>query len=231
MGCWISLFAIVNVEPNDGYSALALICTVSATGDKTKRLFCLCTYLPSGFCNARSPLEIWIDHIRQAILWDSKTSRKRCGSRRSPLYAAMSAVNPSNVIQVVLALPTYRDLASAERFFIRKLQPVFNLRELDDSVLHLAQSLSTVVADDVVTMETRVFRQTRPRISPLQWASLIANMALAGEIGPACPDNMPKSVGFENSSTNNYTMRSSSEGCFTHSKLISYQDCLLYVRL
>ena len=33
----------------------------------------------------------WFEHIRQAKVWNSKTSRKRFSSRRSPLYAAMAS--------------------------------------------------------------------------------------------------------------------------------------------
>ena len=63
----------------------------------------------------RCPLERWIEHTKQALLWNSKTSRKRCSSRRSPLYAAMASVDPANVIQVILAQPSACDLAPAER--------------------------------------------------------------------------------------------------------------------
>ena len=94
-----------------------------------------------GKSKRRCPLQRWSEHVKQALLWNSKTSRKRCNSRRSPLYAAMAAVGPENVIQVIVARPSPSDLASAERFFIRKLQPVFNIKEVDDCAIYLAKSL------------------------------------------------------------------------------------------
>ena len=93
----------------------------------------------------------------------------------------MAAVEPCNVIQVVLATPFHRDLASAERFFIRKLQPVFNIRELDDSIVFLSRTLTAVVSDDAVTMGNRILRQARPRLSPSQRASLIAEVGSVGD--------------------------------------------------
>ena len=134
-----------------------------------------------GFRNERCPLQRWSEHIRQALLWMSKTSRKRHNSRRSPLYAAMAAVKPCNVIQVVLAAPSRNDLATAERYFIRKLQPVFNIREVDETVVSFSRSLSALVCDDVITFGNRILRQAKPRLSPLQWASLIADVATAGD--------------------------------------------------
>ena len=129
----------------------------------------------------RCPLIRWIEHTKQAMLWNSKTSRKRCNSRRSPLYAAMASVDPANVIQVILAQPAACDLASAERYFIRKLHPVFNIREVDDCVVHLAKSLSAIAIDDVVTYGNRLLRQTRPRLTANQWASIIADVASTGD--------------------------------------------------
>ena len=134
-----------------------------------------------GFNNRRCPLDRLIEHIRQALLWNSKTSRKRCASRRSPLYGAMAAVDPANVIQIVLAVPSSQHLAAAERHFIRKLQPVFNIREMDDSILHLAKSLVAITVDDVVTFGNRLLRQARPHMTASKWACLIADVALTGD--------------------------------------------------
>ena len=121
-----------------------------------------------GFRNDRCPLQRWSKHVRQAVLWMSKTSRKRHRSRRSPLYAAMDAVKPRNVIQVVLAAPSRNDLATAERFFVRKLQPAFNIRDADENIVSLARSLSTFICDDVITFGNRILRRANPRLTPLQ---------------------------------------------------------------
>ena len=129
----------------------------------------------------RCPLERWIEHTKQALLWNSKASRKRCASRRSCLYSAMAAIDPANVIQVIVAQPSPNDLASAERFFIRKLQPVFNIREVDDCAIHLAKSLSALTVDDVVTYGNRLLRQARPRLTANQWACIIADAASNGD--------------------------------------------------
>ena len=129
----------------------------------------------------RCPLQRWIEHIKQARLWNSKTSRKRCASRRSPLYAAMAAVGPANVIQVIVAQPLANDLALAERFFIRKLQPVFNIKEVDDCSVHLAKSLSALTVDDVVSYGNRLLRQARPRLTANQWACIVADAASSGD--------------------------------------------------
>ena len=164
-------YASADTLTNKGFFVYALI----------SPLWGKCYVGACGFRNCRSPLERWIEHVKQAKLWNSKTSQKRYASRRSPLYAAMAAVGPFNVIQVILAQPSRQDLASAERFFIRKLQPVFNIRETEDSVLHLARSLSTMVIDDVVTFGNRLLRHARPRLTPNQWASIIADVASAGD--------------------------------------------------
>ena len=108
-------------------------------------------------------------------------SRKRYGSSRSLLYAAMAAVDPANVIQVILATPTKDGLRSAEKFFIRKFQPVFNIRDADCNVTSLARSLSAVLCDDVITFGNRLLRQARPRLTPFQWSSLIADVASTGD--------------------------------------------------
>ena len=93
----------------------------------------------------------------------------------------MAAVDPANVIQVILAQPSATDLASAERFFIRKLQPVFNIREVDESAIHLARSLSTLTVDEIVTFGNRLLRQARPRLTANQWACIIADVAMSGD--------------------------------------------------
>ena len=129
----------------------------------------------------RCPLDRWIEHTKQALLWSSKTSRKRYSSARSPLYAAMAAVGPANVIQVILAQPSAGNLAPAEKYFIRKLSPVFNIREVDDSIVQLAKSLSPITIDDFVTYGNRLLRQSRPCLTASQWACVIAEAASSGD--------------------------------------------------
>ena len=93
----------------------------------------------------------------------------------------MAAVDPANVIQVILAQPSACELASAEKYFIRKLQPVFNIRDVDDGIVQLAKTLSPITIDDVVTYGNRLLRQTRPCLTANQWACVIAEAASSGD--------------------------------------------------
>ena len=79
-----------------------------------------------GYTRARCPLERLIEHIRMTKIWFSRTSLSRYAHCRPPHYAAMSAVSPANVTMLIVARPAEAALAQAERYFTRKLHPVFN---------------------------------------------------------------------------------------------------------
>ena len=134
-----------------------------------------------GMEGARCPLMRWMEHIKLAVLWSSSMSRRRCASRCPALYSAMGSVSVENVIMLVLAARGRRLLPQAERYFIRKLQPVFSEREVQDAPYNVLRTIAPTVAEDVVVQAARILRQTHPKLSALQWTSLISNVAASGE--------------------------------------------------
>ena len=131
-----------------------------------------------GYKRPRCPLERWIEHTRLAKLWSTKTSRSRFAFRRSPHYAAMAAVSCSNVVMVVLANPNPRELLQAEKYFTRRLQPVFNFRNVGGTCLNSATIAGT---EDVVLAANRILRKNNPKLKPAQWAALITDAVSIGE--------------------------------------------------
>ena len=91
----------------------------------------------------------------------------------------MAAVSLSNVVMIILARPRPCVLFHAERYFTRKLFPVFNLRNVDDLSYTSMQSVNAMVADDVAMVVNKILRKNNPRLRPIQWASLIKD-ALCG---------------------------------------------------
>ena len=134
-----------------------------------------------GYKGPRCPLLRWAEHIRQAILWSSKTSRKRFASSTPPHYAAMASVSVCNVVMFILARPNRSSLAEAERYFIRKLYPVFNSKDVQDSPWSIVRHTAPLLFDDIVLSANRILRRSHPRLSAVQWSSLIADVAAAGE--------------------------------------------------
>ena len=85
-----------------------------------------------GYGRARCPLRRYIEHLRMAKFWSSKTSTTRYCNRRPPHYAAITAVSPCNVAMILVSNTSAALLSNAERFYTRKLHPVFNVRNVDD---------------------------------------------------------------------------------------------------
>jgi len=81
-----------------------------------------------GFHSDKNPLQRWIEHMRLARLWGSKTSQNRYASRCPPLYAAMSKVGLQNVVFGIIARTNRSALAVTEQYYIRLLQPVLIFR-------------------------------------------------------------------------------------------------------
>ena len=85
---------------------------------------------------------------------------------------------------LIVARPAEAALAQAERYFTRKLHPVFNSRNVGDTALAMVHSVQPMVADDIVTVASRTLRKkekNNPRLKPSQWASLVAELASIGE--------------------------------------------------
>ena len=82
----------------------------------------------------RRPIDRWLEHASQARLWRSATSQWRYGKRCPPLYAAMRSVTPANVCFVILEVANAQTLLQRERFFIRLLEPVLNIKGISGSV-------------------------------------------------------------------------------------------------
>ena len=64
---------------------------------------------------------------------------------------------------VILEKTSRLALYARERFFIRELRPVFNVRDLDDG--WPLRSLGGSSVDDIVTNASRVLRQAHPRMT------------------------------------------------------------------
>ena len=108
-----------------------------------------------GLDGARAAGNRWIEHIRLAKLWGSRTSRRRFRSRCPVLYAAMASVSSWHVIQVVIASVPQRSVLGAERFFIRTLRPVFNWQGASDRLAKQTFS-SSMLIDDVVVRASKL---------------------------------------------------------------------------
>ena len=80
----------------------------------------------TGFKRPRAIMERWWEHIKKSAEWKSSSSKRRYQHHTPPLYRAMAAIDPSNVIVIPLARAYHHNLGSVERHFIRLLAPTFN---------------------------------------------------------------------------------------------------------
>ena len=135
----------------------------------------------TGYTRPRCLLERWIEHIRMAKLWMSNTSQHRFRSRQSQVYAAMCSIEMANVVMIKIASPQPKELFQAEAFYTRKLQPVFNTRNVEDIPNRALPAVVTMVADDITVAANRLLRKNNPKLKPAQWASLVTSTALLGE--------------------------------------------------
>ena len=149
--------------------------------------FCKRVYVGlTGWNRARSPYDRLRNHIGDAKLWGSKTSKRQYGARTPDLYAALHTIGLGNFIQVILAEPTHANLAAQERAFIRSFRPesLFNLRDVQTTsprvvpaaVAHL---LGEAASEDVGEAAAALLRKNHPQLRPstwLEWLSVVRAM-------------------------------------------------------
>ena len=80
----------------------------------------------------------------------------------------MAAVSPCNVVIFILARTDRSCLAEAERHFIRKLHPVFNSKDVQDSPWTVICRAEPLLSDDFVTTANRVLRKEYLRCNGLR---------------------------------------------------------------
>jgi len=71
-------------------------------------------------------------------------------------------------------------LLAAERYFIRALRPVFNWQCASERT-EMTTTSCLMLADDVMVQASKVLRRSHPKLSSVQWTSLISKVVLAGE--------------------------------------------------
>ena len=137
----------------------------------------------TGRQHARQPLERWLEHVRCARLWNSRTSCSRFVHNVPPLYKAMAAVGVQNVALIpICQVLDSQHLLSVERHLIRLPAPTFNVQgtllERGPLPSHI---LSCWWSEDLISVASRVLRQVHPRLSPPQWVSLITAVRASGD--------------------------------------------------
>ena len=142
-----------------------------------------------GFKGPRPPIRRWLEHMSLAKLWDSKTSRHKCISRRPALYTALAYAGLGNVVMAVLALPPQHALGSVERSFIRLMSPVYNWvasRDADKVPGVPLNMLGSATCDDLLTLAARseMFASSFMKCMR-KWATSLPRMLFQGDLRAA----------------------------------------------
>ena len=103
-----------------------------------------------GACGTMPTNEANRAHQANCLMESLNVTTSMCPSVPSSLKGLVSV---ENVIMLVLAAPGRRLLPQAERYFIRKLQPVFNERKVQNAPYNVLRTIAPTVAEDVYCIE------------------------------------------------------------------------------
>ena len=72
----------------------------------------------------------------------------------------MGAISPANVVMIGIAKPHPKELFFAEVYYTRKLQPVLNMRNVEDFSSQAHPAITSMVADDLTIVATQYYVKT-----------------------------------------------------------------------